>query len=172
MTGPDPAAREAQIERSIVDRGDRGFGLCAACQRLGSCQLGIVEMRREGPETMRAIAACPPGFTGASDVAHGGWIAAAFDDFLGQLSVLHGQLHVTASLTIDFAKPVPVGREVHIVGTRGEYEGRRLPMRAEMTLASSGAVLARAHGTWVSRDLSHYERHDEWLAEQEADPPR
>ena len=78
--------------------GDRGFGLCASCQLLGACQLGITEMRREGPESMRAIAACPPGFTGASDVAHGGWIAATFDDFLGQLSVLHGQLHVTASL--------------------------------------------------------------------------
>ena len=90
-----------------------------------------------------------------------------FDDFLGQLSVLHGQLHVTASLTVDFAKPVPIERDVHILGTRGEYEGRRLPMRAEMTLASSGARLASAHGIWVSRDISHYERHDEWLAGQD-----
>jgi acyl-coenzyme A thioesterase PaaI-like protein len=167
MTAPDPTAREAQITRSIVDRGDRGFGLCAACQAADACRLGIREMRRTGPESMLAIAACPADFRGAAEVAHGGWIAAAFDDFLGQLSVLHGQLHVTASITVDFARPVPIEREVHIAGTRGEYQGRRLPMEAEMTLASSGAVLARAHGVWVSRDLSHYERHDEWLATQE-----
>ena len=105
-------------------------------------------------------------------MAHGGWVAAVFDDFLGQLSVLHGQLHVTASITVDFAKPVPIERDVHIVGTRGAYEGRRLPMQAEMTLASSGARLASAHGIWVSRDLSHYQQHDEWLAGQgEPDTP-
>jgi hypothetical protein len=36
-----------------------------------------------------------------------------------------------------------------------------------MTLASSGARLASAHGVWVTRDLTHYERHDEWLARQD-----
>jgi acyl-coenzyme A thioesterase PaaI-like protein len=167
MSVQDPAEREAQIARSIEDRGDRGFGLCAACQRQGACHLGIRHVTREGPESLLAVAACPSTFAGAAEVAHGGWIAAVFDDFLGQLSVLHGQLHVTASLTVDFAKPVPIERDVHILGTRGEYEGRRLPMRAEMTLASSGAHLASAHGTWVTRDFSHYERHDEWLASQE-----
>jgi acyl-coenzyme A thioesterase PaaI-like protein len=167
MIVPDPAAREAQIARSIGDHGDRGFGLCAACQRTGACHLGIREMRREGPESLLAVAACPSTFAGAAEVAHGGWIAAVFDDFLGQLSVLHGQLHVTASLTVDFAKPVPIERDVYILGTRGQYEGRRLPMHAEMTLASSGARLASAHGTWVTRDISHYQEHDEWLARQD-----
>ena len=167
MIVPGPAAREAQLARSITDHGDRGFGLCAACQHNNACHLGIREVRREGPESLLAVAACPPTFAGAAEVAHGGWIAAVFDDFLGQLSVLHGQLHVTASLTVDFAKPVPIQRDVHILGTRGEYEGRRLQMRAEMTLASSGARLASAHGVWVSRDISHYERHDAWLARQD-----
>ena len=125
------------------------------------------EARRDGPESLRAVASCPPTFAGAAEVAHGGWVAAVFDDFLGQLSVLHGQLHVTASIAVDFAKPVPIERDVHIVGTRGEYEGRRLPMQAEMTLASSGARLASARGIWVSRDMSHYQQHDEWLASQD-----
>ena len=124
-------------------------------------------MRRDGPESLLAVAACPSTFAGAAEVAHGGWIAAVFDDFLGQLSVLHGQLHVTASITVDFAKPVPIERDVHILGTRSEYDGRKLPMQAQMTLASSGARLASAHGIWVSRDISHYERHDQWLATQD-----
>jgi hypothetical protein len=167
MSTPDPVAREAQIGRSITDHGDRGFGLCAACQRIGACQLGIREVRREGAASLLALAACPATFAGAAEVAHGGWIAAVFDDFLGQLSVMHGQLHVTASITVEFATPVPIERDVHIVGVRGEYEGRRLPMRAEMTLASTGAHLASAHGVWVSRDMTHYDRHDAWLARQD-----
>jgi hypothetical protein len=36
-----------------------------------------------------------------------------------------------------------------------------------MTLASSGAVLARGEAVMVLRDMGHFARHQEWLAQQD-----
>jgi hypothetical protein len=36
-----------------------------------------------------------------------------------------------------------------------------------MTLASSGAVLARGEAVMVLRDIGHFARHQEWLARQD-----
>jgi hypothetical protein len=48
-------------------------------------------------------------------------------------------------------------------------EGSRWYLAAEMVLQSSGAVLARASGVWVTRDRGHYDRHQKWLSEQQQD---
>ena len=98
MQSPDPAARAAaQIERSIADHGDRGFGLCAGASARVSVTSASARPIAMAPTRSVLSCSCPSSFAGgAAEVAHGGWVAAVFDDFLGQLSVLHGQLHVTA----------------------------------------------------------------------------
>ena len=46
-------------------------------------------------------------------------------------------------------------------------EGHRWYVAGEMTLASTGAVLAQAEAVMVVRDIGHFARHEEWLARQD-----
>jgi len=102
-------------------------------------------------------------------VAHGGWTAASFDEVLGHLVLLHGGMAVTGQLTIEFLRPVPIERDLEIRAWIEGSEGHRLQIRGELTLAGSGAVLGRAHGTFVQRDnpAAHFDKLDHWLAEQD-----
>jgi acyl-coenzyme A thioesterase PaaI-like protein len=147
-------------------RTDGGVALCGACRRVGRCSLGVERERFDG-DVARFTVTCGPGHEGGPNVAHGGWTAAVLDDCLGHLPIHHRVLSVTAELTIGFVKPVPVGRPVEISARVDRREGSRWYISGEMALASSGALLARARGIWVTRDPAHFDRHARWLATQD-----
>lgn len=118
----------------------------------------------------RASLSCPEQFEGGPGVAHGGWVCAVLDEFLGRrLSVLHGGLAITADLQVTFLKPVPVGRALEGVGHLERRDGRRCRASGFIRLASTGTVLARASGVWSIRGDEHWDRHQRWLAAQDAD---
>jgi acyl-coenzyme A thioesterase PaaI-like protein len=81
--------------------------------------------------------------------------------------MLHGQLAVTGQLSVTFVKPVPVGRPLRAVARADRREERRWHVSGELLLASTGAVLGRAAAIMVLRDRGHFERHREWLAQQD-----
>lgn len=149
-------------------RNDGGVALCGACRDSETCRLGVTREGLDGVDTAVFELSCPPDHEGGPNVAHGGWTAAAFDDCMGHLPLLHRVRSVTAELTVSFLKPVPVGRELGLRARVERREGRRWYLAAEMTLLSTGAVLARASGVWVTRDAAHFDQHERWLAQQDA----
>lgn len=142
--------------------------LCGGCQRAGACRLGITRERLVGPGRFKAELACGPEHEAGPKIAHGGWTAAVMDDLLGHISASEGRRAVTASLMIEFLRPVPVERPLLAIAWCESNSGGRRLHRAELTLASTGALLARGAGVFVERDDSHFERHRTWLAEQDA----
>jgi acyl-coenzyme A thioesterase PaaI-like protein len=101
-------------------------------------------------------------------VAHGGWIAAAFDEITGHVTMLSGHLAVTGSLTVSYLKPVPIERPLTARAWPERKEERRWFVIGELRLASTGALLGRAEAIMVMRDRNHFERHRQWLAQQDA----
>jgi acyl-CoA thioesterase FadM len=89
------------------------------------------------------------------------------DEVLGHVQMLHGQLAVTGQLSVTYLKPVPVGRPLHARAWRTRQEGHRWYTAAELTLASTGALLALGEAVMVLRDRGHFDRHREWLAQQD-----
>jgi acyl-CoA thioesterase FadM len=83
--------------------------------------------------------------------------------------MLHRELTVTGKLSVTYVKPVPIGRPLHARAWPVRREGHRLYVAGEMTLASTGAVLATGEAIMVLRDLGHFARHQEWLAKQDAE---
>jgi len=144
-----------------------GVGLCGGCRRTGVCQLGVTRECHE-EEISRFRTSCPPNYEGGPNVAHGAWTSAVFDECLGHVPHYRKVLSVTAELTISFIKPVPVGRPLEVTVTVDRVEGRRWYISGEMVLLPGRAVLARARGIWVARDPGHFDRHENWLAEQDA----
>lgn len=162
-------ARWAGSDFQDPPRTEGGVALCGACRAAGACQLGVEQEALDGPDTAVFAVTCPPTYEGGPNVAHGGWTAAVFDDCIGHLPLLNRVRSVTAELTVSFVKPVPVGRELELRAWVDRREGRRWYLSAELVLRSTGAVLGRATGIWVTRDATHFDRHEQWLAQQDAD---
>jgi len=128
----------------------------------------LTDERLDGDGGTVVRLACPVDQeAGPGGVAHGGWVASAMDEILGHTVVLYGHLAVTGTLTVRFVKPVPVDRPLVGRARVVDRRGQRWGLAGELYLASTGALLASAEGTWVERDGAHYDRHQDWMAEQD-----
>lgn len=142
--------------------------LCAACSRVGRCRLGIVDEVLCGEFRSETLLVCPSDHEGGPGVAHGGWTASVMDEALGHLALLCGSMTVTASLTVEFVRPVPIERALVLTAWREAVEGNRWRNGGELVLKSTGAVLARARGAFVLRDRAqHFAKFRDWLAKEE-----
>lgn len=97
---------------------------------------------------------------GAPGLAHGGLLAAAFDEAQGFLLWLMRQPAVTGHLETSFLQPVPVGTTLHISAWCRGVAGRRIFTAGEGRLDSpGGAVAVRSSAVFVTVSLEHFARH-------------
>jgi len=89
----------------------------------------------------------PPGFV------HGGASAAVLDEAMGLALFQAGYRAVTASLMVEYRKPVPLGEQVKIqAGLSGKME-RRMVAMAEILLPD-GSVAVSAKGAYA--EANHF----------------
>ena len=97
---------------------------------------------------------------GAPGLAHGGVLAAAFDEALGSLNWLLRSPAVTARLETDFVRPVPVDSTLYIHAEVVAVSGRKVYTRAEGRLGSPhGPVAVTASALFLAVGLEHFTRH-------------
>lgn len=94
---------------------------------------------------------------GAPGLAHGGILAAAFDEALGALNWLLLAPAVTGRLETDFRRPVPVGSVIDIEAEIVAVAGRKVYTRGVGVV--DGAVVATASALFVQVDRSHFTTH-------------
>jgi acyl-coenzyme A thioesterase PaaI-like protein len=110
--------------------------------------MGIaISVRRHGEE---AVASFNLGnaFEGAPRRAHGGVVAAVFDDVMGYVLVLHRVPAFTGRLTVHYRAPTPVGLDVTVRARLRKRDGRKLYMEAEMR--HEGDLIADAEGLFIA----------------------
>lgn len=151
-----------------MPRSEGGVALCGACMRTGRCRLGVTQEALRSDDVLTSDLACPPDHEGGPNVAHGGWTASVMDEILGHVPIAHNQLTVTATLTVNFKKPVPIERSLQARAWIDKIDGQKWFISGELVLLPSEAVLATATGIWIARDVGHFARHRAWLAEQDA----
>ncbi|MDB5671819.1 MAG: PaaI family thioesterase [Alphaproteobacteria bacterium] len=140
-----------------------GTPLCGGCRGVGRCRLGVGELQLDG-EVTQAPVRCNSVYHAGPGVAHGGWTAAVFDDVMGRSLIQRGTATVTASLKVDYLKPVPVDEPL-VIEVRVEAQaGRRWELSSTIRLAADDAPLARAEGLWLERRKGHFERHEEAMS--------
>lgn len=151
--------------RIVVRAGSR---LCVACERDGTgCRYGVDRLAFD--DEIRAMAVhleAPAGHEGGPGVAHGGWVAAVMDELLGQLATEYAGKLVTATLSISFAKPVPVGEPLIGRSRITSQAGRKVRAKGDILLPAGEVVLASAEALFITIDPDHHRRHAEWLAAQ------
>ena len=145
-----------------------GVALCAACNRIGDCRLGLRSEVLEDDGSVTTELVCDESHEGGPGVAHGGWTAGALDELVGHVVLQHDRLSVTGKLTVEFLRPVPINRPLRATARRVREGNGRWYVHAEIALAATGAVLATAEGERVLREWTHFARFEEWLAAEDA----
>ena len=95
-------------------------------------------------------------FQGWDGIAHGGIVSTILDEVGAWALLDQDSWGLTARLTIDFRRPVPIGRPLQAEGEIVERRRRVTRTRARLVDAGSGEVLARAEATYV--DAPHETR--------------
>jgi uncharacterized protein (TIGR00369 family) len=89
-----------------------------------------------------------PNYAGGAGFAHGGIIAVVLDEAMGKLSKIADERAVTAEMSIEYRKPVPVDKRIVVEGWQEEENGRNRFRVAEIRDAQ-GNLLARGKGRFV-----------------------
>jgi uncharacterized protein (TIGR00369 family) len=157
-------------ERIRVREGDRLCHMCAGSGR--GCVYGVNRLcLDDAARAMQVDLACSTDHEGGPGVAHGGWVAAVLDELLGQLAVEYAAQVVTANLSIDYRRPVPIGQPLIGRARWLSQEGRKIRTAGSLCLAANDAVLAEASGLFILIDPDHHRRHADWVAAQQEGSP-
>jgi uncharacterized protein (TIGR00369 family) len=88
-------------------------------------------------------------YTGPPGYCHGGIIATMLDEAMAKLNKLHGVTAVTWQITVDYLKPVPIGKTLRIEAHETGVHGRQRHRSASIS-NQKGDVLARGQGVFIT----------------------
>jgi len=91
-------------------------------------------------------------YQGGMGFVHGGIVATLLDEVMAKVSRFRDDHAVTAELTVEYLKPVPVDADLIVDGWEVERNGRNLHREGEIRDVA-GAILARGRGRFVQVDL-------------------
>lgn len=133
------------MARDLAQRPDDGaeiehFADCPISGRANPFSFEM-EARRDGDEAVVHVT-LGPAHEGAPGRAHGGVVAAFFDDAFGFLVGITGLPTYAGQLTVRFVRPTPVGEAMVARCWMGERQGRRQTVHGE--LRHEGVVVVEA----------------------------
>jgi acyl-coenzyme A thioesterase PaaI-like protein len=116
--------------------------------------MGIAaDIHRQGDEAVLRTT-LGQAFEGAPGRAHGGVVAALFDEVLGfVLSIVRTPAY-TGKLVVSYRAPTPLGVELEFRGRLRSRHGRKLTMVGEARHGDE--VIAQAEGLFISVDPDHF----------------
>lgn len=133
--------------------GNHCFG-CGAANEAGMklpFELDLDERRTRGRFVLGA------NYAGGAGFAHGGIIAVVLDEAMGKLSKIDDEKAVTAEMSVEYRRPVPVEQEIVTEGWQEEIRGRNRFRVAEIR-DLHGNLLARGKGRFVVIDAEHFQK--------------
>lgn len=116
--------------------------------------LGIaIQAVREGDEAVARVT-LGPAFEGAPGRAHGGIVAAVFDDTLGYVLLMEGTPAYTGRLSITYRAPTPVNEPLEFRARLREREGRKLHIVGQARHGDT--LVAEADALFIAVDLTQF----------------
>jgi uncharacterized protein (TIGR00369 family) len=94
-------------------------------------------------------------YQGASGFVHGGIIATLLDEVMAKVSRFNSEHAVTAELTVEYKRPVPVDEDIVVEGWEVKVSERNRFRESEIRDAS-GVVLARGRGRFTVIDPAKF----------------
>lgn len=147
-------AMKHDLFRTDVTEGESGdhFPECIVSGQANPMGIGI-RVRRVGSEAVARIA-LGPAFEGAPGRAHGGIVAAIFDDTMGFVLTMERQPAFTGRLTVTYRAPTPMGEEIEFRARLVSRSERKLIIRGEATWGPT--TVAEAEGLFIAIDPERF----------------
>ena len=143
---------------------------CFACGTLNPSGLGLtmhVEPGRSWVETT-----LDRRFEGWEGMAHGGILCTILDEVMAWALVGADNWGVTARMSVEFRKPVAIGRAIRAEGWATETRKRIVDTAGRIVAADDGTLLAEATGRYVAASESRKRELREAYGFRLADGPR
>ncbi len=121
---------------------------CFACGTLNAHGLGLVLHVEHGHSWTEL--ALDSAFEGWEGIAHGGIICTILDEVMAWALVGTDNWGVTARMSVNFHRPVPVRHPIRAEGSVATIRRKIVETTARLIDAESGVVLATATGTYVA----------------------
>lgn len=86
-------------------------------------------------------------YEGAAEIAHGGFVAAVFDDFLGSAQIISGKSGFTGTLKVRYHQHIPLNQQLLLRARVKKVAGRKIVITGKMMLDEQ--LLASAEGLFV-----------------------
>ncbi len=134
VSSDDEAISTLLMSDSMVSGGANPMGLGAIIRREGDVTVMEVTLGRA--------------FEGPPGRAHGGAIAALFDEAMGLVNLLDEVLAFTAQLDISYLAPTPLGEPIIARAQMTRRDGRKI--FAEATLSAGETVCATASALFIA----------------------
>lgn len=122
-------------------------GRCFACGP--DNPIGLHLRFERDAEGVRAQTRLAPEFQGWQSIAHGGIAMSLLDEAMAHAAAAAGHRGVTASISVRFRKPVPIGEPLELRGRIAWQRRNVIGLEASVTDAS-GTVLVDGEGKFVS----------------------
>lgn len=116
-----------------------------------------LDLHRHGDE-IEARVVLRSAHEGAPNRAHGGIVAALFDDVFGFVLGVLQEAAFTGDLYIRYAAPTPLFRELACRVWLDERQGRKLLLAGELVDVEDGTVVATARATFITVDRQVFAR--------------
>ena len=91
-----------------------------------------MDIRKEDNTRLVATLVFSSAFEGGPGLAHGGYVAAVFDELLGLTQSLTGEAGMTGRLKVRYRSPCPLHTELRMEGRVYKREGREIVARGTM----------------------------------------
>jgi acyl-coenzyme A thioesterase PaaI-like protein len=106
-----------------------------------------MNIRKEEDTRLVATLVFSSAFEGGPGLAHGGYVAAAFDELLGLTQSLTGEAGMTGRLKVRYRSPCPLNAELRMEGRVHQREGRKIVARG--TMHAGDRLVADGEATFV-----------------------
>ena len=106
-----------------------------------------MSVRKEDDTKLVATLVFSSAFEGGPGLAHGGYVAAAFDELLGLTQSLTGEAGMTRKLKVRYRSPCPLNTELRMEGRVQQREGREIVARG--TMHAGDRLVADGEATFV-----------------------
>jgi uncharacterized protein (TIGR00369 family) len=94
-------------------------------------------------------------YTGPPGHCHGGIIATILDEAMGKVNKLRQVIALTSRITVEYLRPVPLDKPLHVESREVSVRGRRHVNMAEI-INRKGEVLARSRGLFIVIDPKQF----------------
>jgi uncharacterized protein (TIGR00369 family) len=102
-------------------------------------------------ERVYSLVTVPPAMAGWDQTVHGGVLSTLLDEIMGwSVIYLLGKIGVTKTMTVEFRKPVQVGRQLTVVGAIRETVSERQVVVSGEIYSDEDVLCARATGTFAA----------------------